>query len=244
MANKKCAHCGISDVPKTELIFTYNKYVHKHCRKEFEHKKYVQSLKKCAHCEIKDTPKDRLKVYEDVRETRTVKFLLHENCYDAFIEELEQRKQDRKELVELTDTILEIMNISVLPNQCFIKLANVRAGSGTGYVSTNSGAKKGYTYKQLREGFIRCQGDIDYALDHVGFDNITNAFAYALEIVVSNVGAIVMEQNRKAQGNDLAEIQLETFFSREDEEEVGEDALAKYRKPKEKPKKKSFFGEI
>lgn len=239
---KKCDHCGVSDTPKDQLILINKKYVHDHCLDDFKKKAYLRSLKKCVHCEIKDTPKDELMIYEEEFPTRTVKQFLHKECYEEYVALSKQKQQDRVELVELDETLKRIFNVTVMPNMIYVKLANVRSGGGTGYRDTNKGAKNGYSYAKLNEGFLKCEGDIDYAISHTKFYSFANMFAYCLEIVVSYLTKLEVELAIAQQGKSVAEGITSSFIDEDDEDDY--DALAKYIPHKKEEKKKSFFDEF
>lgn len=237
---RKCAHCNISDTIKDELVETNGKYVHEHCLKEFKDKLYKRSLKKCVHCEIKDTPKDEMLIYEEEFPTRIVKQFLHKECYNQYVALSKQKQIDRKELVVLDETLKRIFNVKVMPNQIYVKLANVRSGGGTGYQDTNIGQKAGYSYAQLNDGFLKCEGDIDYAISYKKFYSFANMFAYSLEIVVSYLSKLEAEIAISSHSQEIAEEIMNGHIN----DEIEDDGLAQFKRNKKESKKKNFFDDL
>lgn len=162
---------------------------------------------KCQHCGIKNTDRNEMKFIEIKSKTseRVTKKYFHPECFDDYKKAMKEKEIEKSQLDSLYSTIKKILNVSALPHSAFIRLANAR--NGVNSVQENQGQKAGYTYAEIEEGFIRCEGEIVYALDRKDFDSFYNLFGYVMGIVVSELAQYSIEKRKAEDSQRMADYQ-------------------------------------
>lgn len=176
---------------------------------------------KCQHCGIKNTDRNEMDYIEikGKKNDRITKKYFHPECFGEYKELLKQKEIEKTQLDSLYLVIKNILNVSALPNSAFIRLANAR--NGVNSVHENEGQKAGYTYAEIEEGFIRCEAEIAYALDHKDFESFYNLFGYVMGIVVSELAQYKIEKRKADDSQKMADHQsyldddYEDFLSQE-----------------------------
>lgn len=156
---------------------------------------------KCQHCGIKNTDRSEMNFIEikGKKNDRVTKKYFHPECFEKYKEKARLKEIEKVQLDSLYQVIKRILNVPSLPNSAFIRLANAR--NGVNSVRENEGQKAGYTYAEIEEGFIRCEGEIVYALDRKDFESFYNLFGYVMGIVVSDLNQYSIEK-RKFEDNE------------------------------------------
>lgn len=161
-------------------------------------------LVKCKMCGIKNMDRNEMKVIETKSaKGNIIRKYYHDECLNEYLKAQKQKEIDKRELEMLDKIIKETFGVALLPNQAYIRLASIR--NGVRNVRDNNSQREGYTYSEIADSFIRCEGDIAYYLDIKQFDTFLQAFNYVCEIIISDLNQFTMDKKAEEQRSLLAE---------------------------------------
>lgn len=160
-------------------------------------RKYV-----CYICRNKDTD-ESMTIVKVSGQNRRVHI---KNCHDIFIQEQEFKAREKKELDELVETIKEIHDIKIIPNQFYPLLQDLRNGNELFGRIGNKQYKQGYRYSTIRQAYIENEKDIKYWIGKKDFTNALGMLKYTLAIIRNNVDKVSKSQVNKVE-DQIAEIE-------------------------------------
>jgi hypothetical protein len=138
-----------------------------------------------------------------------------DDCYDSYLKEREFKRIEREELDYLTDVILKVHGIEVIPKQFFPHLQDIRNGSIL-FGKIKRKQKKGYSYKVIAETYKHVEESIDWAKKTKTFNDTMSELKYGLAIVCNNLSLVrdkLIEHERQQK---VIEIQQENMAKQND----------------------------
>lgn len=151
---------------------------------------------KCRFCEKKDDP--------DLMEKGVVPVgYIHKTCISAYLKDKEFKVQERLELDELVDTIIDVHDLesrASIPQQIYPSLQDLRNDSVL-FGKIDYKYKEGVTYLSIAETYNYCRSKITWAKTNKQFKNKLSELRYCLVIVRNNIENMYADRKKKAKAN-------------------------------------------
>lgn len=199
-----------------------------------------KNLRVCQRCKVRDTHVDDME-FEIVGKKRKVRKYYHKQCYAEHINEKKFKQDEAEKLDKLKNTIEEIYNIKMLPQQAYPFLQKIRNGEnvfgGRNRNENRKRYKEGYGYDVIERAYKICEKTIQY-YNKNKFNNSStgfmNVFKYGLTIIMDKLHIaernIAREKMNKSMINNSLEMMIdgsdgshdafESSYKKKDKEEL------------------------
>ncbi|MBM7598252.1 hypothetical protein JOC34_000609 [Virgibacillus halotolerans] len=157
-------------------------------------------LYKCPECDDKDIEDNMVIDYIGKQKKR-----FHPKCHKRFLAEAEFKRVEKKEMDELVETIKDIHDIKLIPNQFYSFLQDIRNGNELfGNVGTKK-SKQGYSYAHIAKAYESNIDQINWAMNNRQFKNDLVMLKYSLAIIKSNIDQVSKHLEEKQEREDRFE---------------------------------------
>lgn len=177
----------------------------------------------CRWCRGKDTD-DYMVIVKDGKQNKRYH---KEACYDEYIADQEFKRKEREEMDELVETIKEVHDIKLVPNQFYSYLQDLRNGNELFGNVGKKRSKEGYPYRVIAQTYRECQGAINWARDNREFNGSLNFLRYTRAIIVDKIDEVHERVlSRERQEEEITEVdqsgsyELDTFTYKEKDDEM------------------------
>lgn len=149
----------------------------------------------CQWCGSKDT-RDKMKQVKVGVTTKVNKYYHKEECYQAYLDEEEFKKEEAVKRDSLYETIMKIYDTKALPNSFYMQIEGLRHGNRV-FKRQNMGKRyrQGYDYDLIEETYLYSEDAIEWSLDNKAFTNLANALNYGLSIIINNIYNVEMKRD-------------------------------------------------
>lgn len=150
----------------------------------------------CQYCGSKST-RDKMQQVKVGVTTKVNKYYHKEDCYQAYLDEEEFKKEEAIKRESLYETIMSIYDTKVLPNTFYMQIEGLRHGNRV-FKRQNMGKRyrQGYDYDLIEETYLYSKDAIEWSLDNKAFTNLANALNYGISIIINNIYNV--ERRREA----------------------------------------------
>lgn len=162
----------------------------------------------------------------------------HHNCHKQYLEDQEFKRKEKEELDDLVETIKEVHNIEIIPNQFYSYLQDLRNGNELFGRIGQKKSKQGYTYMTIARTYEYCRDSIDWARNNRDFKGTLPMLKYTMAIIrdkISQVDYRIEREQHKREVEIATEDQAKSVFEHVNRQPV------KYRKTKSKVDASSFL---
>lgn len=149
----------------------------------------------CQYCGEKSTKDKMVQVKVGVT-TKVNKYYHEEECYQAYLDEEEFKKEEAVKRDSLYETIMRIYDTKVLPNSFYMQIEGLRHGNRV-FKRQNMGKRyrQGYDYDLIEETYLYSEDAIEWSLDNKAFTNLANALNYGISIIINNIYNVEMKRD-------------------------------------------------
>lgn len=149
----------------------------------------------CQYCGEKST-RDKMKQVKVGVTTKVNKYYHKDECYQAYLDEEEFKKEEAVKKDSLYETVMKIYDTKALPNSFYMQIEGLRHGNRV-FKRQNMGKRyrQGYDYDLIEETYLYSEDAIEWSLDNKAFTNLANALNYGLSIIINNIYNVEMKRD-------------------------------------------------